>query len=104
MADSLSSGPSGRRPTGHAGRIPIKVIRTNLADHPAVRAWRRLGGGGAELQSIHVLKEVLRDERSAAVPWRSKGPSSDSILELPRGRSAVYRLVGVGPEGVSVVA
>src|SRR5439155_27346375 len=38
--------------------------RANLADHPAVRAWRRLGGDRAEPESIQILKEVAHDTRS----------------------------------------
>jgi hypothetical protein len=74
--------------------MPIKVIRANLADHPAVRAWRRLGGDRAEPDSIQILKEDLHDLRCDLDPLPPKGT----------GRSAVYRLVGVGPGGGAVVA
>ena len=76
--------------------MPINVIRVNLADHPAVRAWRRLGGGQAEPDSIEILKEV-RDQRCDVDSFPSEGTSGYSVLELPHSRSAVYRLVGAGP-------
>jgi len=84
--------------------MPIEVIRVNLADHPAVRAWRRLGGGQAEPDSIEILKEVLRDKRCDVDAFPSEGASGYSVLELPHRRSAVYRLVGAGPGGSAVVA
>ncbi len=93
-----------QRPEEGSGHGPTRVIRSNLADHPAVRAWRRLGGGRAKPESIQVLKEVLRGKRYASDRFQSEGTSGYSVLELPRSRSAVYRLVGVGPEGGAVVA
>src|SRR5437588_12726055 len=78
--------------------MPMRVIRANLADHPAVRAWRRLGGGRAEPDSIEILKEVVHDQRDLD-PFPPDGTSRYSVLELSSSRSAVYRLVGVGPGG-----
>lgn len=60
-----------------------RVITDNLHDHPAVRAWSRLGPGHTGPSAIHVLKE----------PWQ---PGEH--------KSVVYRLVGAGREGLSVVA
>jgi hypothetical protein len=57
---------------------PAVVSGVELREHPAVRAWRELGRGHA---------------RPAAVELRKK-----------RRKSAVYRLVGAGPRGSSVVA
>src|SRR5712691_8639241 len=74
--------------------MPIEVIHANLADHPAVRAWRRLAGGHSEPDSIQILKEDLHDKRCDLDPFPPKGT----------GRSSVYRLVGVGPRGSTVVA
>jgi hypothetical protein len=60
-----------------------RVILGNLQEHPAVRAWSSLGPGHTEPSAIHVLKE----------PWEP------SAL-----KSVVYRLVGSGRGGSSVVA
>src|SRR2546430_7187415 len=84
--------------------LPMRVIRANLADHPAVRAWRRLGGDRAEPESIQILKEVAHDRRCDLDPFPPEGTSRDSVLELSPNRSAVYRLVGVGPGGSPVGA
>src|SRR5438874_3137874 len=83
---------------------PMRVIRENLADHPAVRAWRRLGGGRAEPDRVEILKEVVHDERCDLDPFPAEGTNRYSVLELSPSRSAVYRLVGVGPGGSAVVA
>ena len=60
------------------------VIRTDLAEHPAVAFWRALG------------------------QWRDKEPEALTILKERRrkekAKSAVYRIEGVGPEGASVIA
>ena len=50
----------------------------DLADHPALAAWRRLAPGHAAPHGIEVLKE--------------------------KGKTAVYRLLGAGPDGSNVVA
>ena len=84
--------------------MPMRVIRANLADHPAVRAWRRLGGGRAEPDRVEILKEVVHDERCDLDPFPAEGTNRYSVLELSPSRSAVYRLVGVGPGGSAVVA
>jgi hypothetical protein len=57
----------------------VESAEAGLADHPAVRAWRKLDPERAEPTGIEVLKEEKRD----------------------RG---IYRLVGVGPGGSNVVA
>lgn len=85
-------------------QVSIDVIRANLADHPATRAWRALREGHAEPTSIEVLKEVLRDRRRDGDSLASEGMSGYNALELPHSRSAVYRLVGAGPGGKAVVA
>lgn len=60
-----------------------QVISGNLHEHPAVRAWSKLGPMHAEPTTVHVLKERPQPMR---------------------GNSAVYRLVGAGPGGSTVVA
>ena len=60
-----------------------QVISNNLHKHPAVQAWSRLGSAHTEPTAIHVLKEP-----------REPGPL----------KSVVYRLVGSGRGGLSVVA
>lgn len=60
-----------------------RVIADNLPEHPAVQAWSRLGSAHTEPSEICVLKE----------PWQPG--------EL---KSVVYRLVGAGHGGSSVVA
>lgn len=60
-----------------------QVILSNLHEHPAVRAWSKLGPAQAEPSAVRVLKERLQPAL---------------------GRSAVYQLVGAGPEGSTVVA
>jgi Ser/Thr protein kinase RdoA (MazF antagonist) len=57
----------------------VESAEASLADHPAVRAWRKLEPERAEPAGIEVLKYDKRDGR-------------------------VYRLVGVGPGGTNVVA
>jgi hypothetical protein len=57
----------------------VESAEARLANHPAVRAWRKLEPGRAEPAGIEVLKDEKRD----------------------RG---VYRLAGVGPGGTNVVA
>lgn len=58
-----------------------EIVRTGLAAHPAVRAWRRLGTDAVP-REVRILKE------------RSKGIR----------KSAVYWLAGAAPGGASVVA
>jgi Phosphotransferase enzyme family len=60
-------------------RATIEILRTDLLEHPAVKAWRRLLPGRVEPESIEILGE-----------WKND--------------SAVYRLEGVGPRGSTVVA
>ena len=70
------------------------IVQTRLSDHPAVRAWRKLEGDRARPHAIQVLKEDQHDVRC-------------DLYEVPpqgTGRSAVYRLLGAGPAGESVVA
>jgi ABC-type multidrug transport system fused ATPase/permease subunit len=70
------------------------IVQTRLSDHPAVRAWHKLEGDRARPHAIQVLKEDRHDVRC-------------DLYEVPpqgTGRSAVYRLLGVGPAGESVVA
>ena len=60
-----------------------KVLTDDLSSHPAVLAWAQLRNESCEPESVTVLKE------------RRKGK---------KGRSAVYRLDGVGPSGDGVIA
>jgi hypothetical protein len=84
--------------------MPMKVIRANLADHSAVRTWRRLAEGRAEPDSIQILKEDVHGKRCGLDLFPPEETSSYSVLELPSSRSAVYRLVDVGLRGSAVVA
>jgi hypothetical protein len=59
--------------------ITCEVSSECMREHPAVRAWSRLGSEWTDPQSIETLK-------------------------LKRKKSAVYRLAGVGPGGSSVIA
>jgi aminoglycoside phosphotransferase (APT) family kinase protein len=54
------------------------VLLDQLADHPAVRAWRAIGGG--------------------------PDPASVEVLKPEKRRSAVFRLNGSGPAGAGVIA
>jgi len=56
----------------------IEVLRTDLPEHPAVKAWGKLLPGRVEPESIEILQE--------------------------HKKSAVYRLVGVGPRGSTIIA
>jgi hypothetical protein len=56
----------------------IEILRTDLLEHPAVKAWRRLLPGRVEPESIEIRKS--------------------------KEKSAVYRLAGVGPRGSTVIA
>ena len=58
-------------------RTPIEVLHDDLSKHPAVEAWSTLRPAKVEPQSIHVLRQ--------------------------RQRSSLYRLLGVGLEGSSVI-
>ena len=60
-----------------------KVIQANLTEHPAVKFWRALGSDRVRPKAIVILKERR---------------------EKKKGKSAVYRLEGVGPAGISVIA
>lgn len=57
---------------------PVVILHDGLWAHPAVQAWIGLRPATVTPESIHVLRE--------------------------RRRSAVYRLVGVGPAGAAVIA
>ena len=56
----------------------MEIIRTDLFEHPAVKAWSELLPGRVEPESIEILHE--------------------------HKKSAIYRLEGVGPRGAAVVA
>lgn len=56
----------------------VKILRTDLFEHPAVKAWAELRPGRVQPESIEVLKQ------------KTKG--------------AVYRLVGVGPANCAIIA
>jgi Phosphotransferase enzyme family len=60
-------------------RATIEILRTDLLEHRAVKAWRRLLPGRVEPESIEILRESKR-------------------------KSAVYRLEGIGPRGSTVIA
>jgi len=60
-----------------------KVIQTNLAEHPAVKFWRALSSERVKPQAIVILKERRKKEKA---------------------KSAVYRLEGVGPQGINIIA
>lgn len=55
-----------------------KILRTNLLEHPAIKAWRNIDPRQVEPKQIEVLKRV------------EKG--------------SVYRIVGVGPRKTAVIA
>jgi hypothetical protein len=57
----------------------MELVQTNLFDHPALIAWRKIETGQVEPKGIETLQE------------KKKKP-------------AVYRLWGVGPYGVSIIA
>jgi thiamine kinase-like enzyme len=59
-------------------RKRVKVLRTNLLEHPAVRVWREIYSRRAEPTRVAVLKEGHK--------------------------SGVYRLEGAGPSGSAVIA
>jgi hypothetical protein len=59
-------------------RSTTEIIRTNLLEHPAVKAWAKLLPGRLEPESIEIIREY--------------------------GKSAVYRLAGVGPGCATVIA
>jgi aminoglycoside phosphotransferase (APT) family kinase protein len=61
--------------------LSSKVVTEGAADHPAMRAWRALRPGGVDADRI----ELLKGRKSTA-------------------RRSAYRLVGVGPGGVPVIA
>src|SRR6266487_3633994 len=56
-----------------------EILPANLLDHRAVKAWRRIQPESFEPRNIEVLK-------------------------LTKKKSAVYRLIGVGPNGSAVIA
>ena len=57
--------------------VPKEVLTSGLYDHPAVRAWNEMTGESGEPEQIQTLK---------------------------RSKSAVYRLVGLGPTAGGVIA
>jgi hypothetical protein len=59
------------------------AVQGDLLQHPAVRAWRRLRPEHHEPNSVHILKQYKTGNA---------------------GKSAVYRLAGVGHNGSPVVA
>lgn len=56
----------------------VEIIRTDLLEHPAVKAWGELRPGRIEPKSVEILREGKK--------------------------SAIYRLEGVGPGGAPVIA
>ena len=63
--------------------ITNQVVENNPIDHPAVKFWRELGSDRVEPEAIVILKERRKKKK---------------------GKSAVYRLEGVGPAGTGVIA
>lgn len=63
--------------------VTNQVVETNPIDHPAVKFWRELGSDRVEPEAIVILKERRKKKK---------------------GKSAVYRLEGVGPAGTGVIA
>lgn len=59
-----------------------KVIQTNLIEHPAVKFWLALGSDRVKPEAIVILKEQRKKHH----------------------KSAIYRLGGIGPAGISVIA
>jgi hypothetical protein len=59
----------------------VEILRDNLGEHPAVRAWSATGPERVEPKSVAVLKKWTRHQKSG-----------------------VYRLAGVGPGGAAVIA
>jgi hypothetical protein len=62
----------------------IRIVETDLLEYPAFLAWRELRLGSAKPERIEILK--------------GKTPNQNHRL-----KRFVCRLVGVGPEGVSVI-
>jgi hypothetical protein len=60
----------------------VEIIRADLLEHPAVKAWSELGPERAEPERIEILREGRKKK------WKS----------------TVYRLEGVGPAGSAVIA
>ena len=59
----------------------VEILRDNLSEHPAVRAWSTTKPERIEPDSIAVFKKWNKHEKSG-----------------------VYRLAGVGPGGSAVIA
>jgi hypothetical protein len=57
---------------------PIEILGAGLLEHPAVKAWNELQPARVEPESLEILQE--------------------------HKKAAVYRLIGVGPRGVAVIA
>lgn len=57
---------------------PNIILRADLLEHPAVKAWNELQPGQVKPESLEILQE--------------------------HKKAAVYRLMGVGPRGVAVIA
>ena len=62
----------------------IKIVRTDLHEHPAVRAWRELQSVPVEPERIEILKGKLPKQTE-------------------RTKRFVCRLVGVGPSGSAII-
>jgi hypothetical protein len=63
--------------------VTNQVVETNPIDHPAVKFWRGLGSDRVEPEAIVILKKRRKKKK---------------------GKSAVYRLEGLGPAGTGVIA
>jgi phosphotransferase family enzyme len=59
-------------------RAAVEVIATNVSNHPAVTAWKKIRGHAEP----HLIEVIQEDNR----------------------HSAVYRLIGAGPGGITIVA
>ncbi len=64
-----------------AKHMPNAIIQTNLNEHPAVKAWRKLRPKWGDPERITVLKELKKS-----------------------AKSAVYRLEGITTEDTAVIA
>lgn len=62
----------------------IRIVQTDMREHPAVQAWRELGSVHIEPERIEILKGKVPDQTK-------------------RTKRFVCRLVGVGPAGSAVI-
>src|SRR5215208_106834 len=74
-------------------------MRTDLLEHPAVKAWNNLQPDRVEPESI----ETLDGKKRAWIKFRSERVQPE-ITEMLKRKRFIYRLKGVGREGSAVIA